>query len=118
MQRVHVPAPNAPVSSRKRRSAAFMNRVRNVEAAVKARESADGTHRLHSVTTHLELGTISPANKCKRGSEAVGSLLSILDEQAEVSVQQAAFAALPSALQREQVAPPAGCTNKTGLPHH
>ena len=58
------------------------------------------------MTTHLELGTISPANKCQRGSEDRGSLLSILDEQATVSVQQAAFEALPSALQREQVAQP------------
>ena len=106
MQRVHVPAPTDPVSSRKRRSAAFMNRIRSVEAAVKARKTSDGTSSLPSVTTHLELGRISPANKCQRGSEDRSSLLSMLDEQATVSVQQAAFEALPSALQREQVVQP------------
>ena len=50
MQRVHVPAPHLLSQNRRRRSAAFMNKVRRVEAAVKARESADGTHRLTKVS--------------------------------------------------------------------
>ena len=86
-----------------------MNKVRKVEAAVRARESSDGkprssdgAHRLARVTTDLELGTIASASysQGQQGSTSFGSLISVLDEG--ISVQSAAFAALPAALQREE----------------
>ena len=75
---------------------------RKVEAAVKARESSDGTHRLTRVTTDLELGTIPSASYSQGQQESApfGSLISVLDEG--VIVQSAAFAALPAALRREE----------------
>ena len=90
MQRAHVPSSSRLMSqNRRRRSAAFLTKVRKVEAAVRARESSDGAprssdgaHRLARVTTELELGTIASASYSQGQQESApfGSLISVLNE--------------------------------------